>query len=375
MAQVTATRESAAPGPATHRRSYLGMTAAVVLLHVIGWGTLILLVAPHHYQVGGDVFGVGLGLTAYTLGLRHAFDADHIAAIDNTTRKLKEEQGSHPVSVGFWFSLGHSTVVFVMVLLLALGLKALAGDIKNGGSSLEHVTSVFGASVSGVFLLLIGGINLGILLHIVRVFLRMGRGEYNEAELEEHLSQRGFMNRMLGGLTRTVRKPIHIYPIGVLFGFGFDTVTEVALLVIAGTAATSLPWYAVLCLPILFTAGMAFLDSLNGAFMNSAYGWAFAKPVRKVFYNMIVTSLSVVVAMVIGLIELIGVLAERMDLTSGPLGWAATLNLNYVGYAIVGVFVLTWVVALSVWHFGRIDERWGAKLAQSPSTATDGSRP
>jgi high-affinity nickel-transport protein len=362
LASYVSPRRSSVRGS---RRPIIGMYAVVALLHVLGWGTLALFVAPQGYQVGGGAFGLGLGLTAYTLGMRHAFDADHIAAIDNTTRKLREERGAQPVSVGFWFSLGHSTVVVVMVALLAFGLRALGSAVQSPDSVVDRYAGVFGASVSGVFLLLIGGVNLAILGNILRVFLRMRRGEYDEAELEEQLNNRGAMNRLFRGVMRGIRRPFHIYPVGVLFGFGFDTVSEIALLALAGTSATvaGLPWYAILTLPVLFAAGMSLLDTTDGAFMNSAYGWAFARPVRKVFYNLTVTALSVVVAIVIGLVELVGVLASQLSVHDGPIAWIGGLSLNYVGFGIVAVFAAVWLLALAVWRFARVEERWNARLA------------
>ncbi|HEX3790754.1 MAG TPA: HoxN/HupN/NixA family nickel/cobalt transporter, partial [Pseudonocardiaceae bacterium] len=305
------------------------------------------------------VFGLGLGLLAYSLGLWHAFDADHIAAIDNTTRKLMTDGGKRPVSVGFWFSLGHSSIVFGLCFLLGIGVRALIGQVSNDGSTLHTVTGLVGTLVSGVFLLLIGLLNLVVLRHIMKVFRGMRHGDFDEAELERRLAERGAMNRLLSGLTKSVRKPWQMYPIGLLFGLGFDTATEVALLVLAGGAAVvALPWYAVLTLPILFAAGMSLLDSIDGCFMNFAYGWAFANPVRKVFYNVTITSLSVLVALVIGLVELLGLLAGQLNINSGPLAWVAGLDLNYVGYVIVGLFVVVWLIALAVWRFGRIEERW-----------------
>jgi high-affinity nickel-transport protein len=354
--------------------SIIGMSAFVLLLHVVGWGVLLGFVAPHAYDVGGgEVFGVGLGLTAYTLGMRHAFDADHIAAIDNTTRKLMTE-GKRPLSVGFWFSLGHSSIVFGLVVLLALGVKALVGQVENDSSQLQQTTGLIGTLVSGTFLYLIGILNLIVLIGILRVFREMRRGAYDEAALEEQLNNRGLMNRVLGGVTRAVTKPWHMYPVGLLFGLGFDTATEVGLLVLAGgAAALSLPWYALLTLPILFAAGMSLLDSIDGCFMNFAYGWAFSKPVRKVFYNLTITGLSVAVALIIGTIELISILTEKFSIATGPLAAIASLDLNYLGYAIVGIFVLTWIVAVSVWKFGRIEERWTAGLSDGESAATVGS--
>ena len=338
------------------------MGGFVLLLHVVGWGLLIGVVAPQEYRVAGQLFGVGLGVTAYTLGMRHAFDADHIAAIDNTTRKLMGE-GQRPLSVGFWFSLGHSSVVFVMVMLLALGIRALAGAIEDGDSTLQHVTSLWGTSVSGVFLVVIGLLNLAALVGILRVARRMRTGHLDEAELERQLERRGFLARILGRVTRTVRKPWHMYPVGVLFGFGFDTVTEVGLLVVAGgAAAADLPWYAVLTLPVLFAAGMSLLDTADGALMNVAYGWAFHRPARKVYYNATVTALSVAVALGIGGVELVSVLTDRLGVTSGPLAWVGGIDLGNVGFWVVGLFAVTWVVALAVWRFGRIEERWSAAL-------------
>ena len=358
------------------RRSLAAMASFVVVLHVVGFGVLLGLVTPQHYHLGGDhpVFTVGVGILAYTFGLRHAFDADHIAAVDNATRKLLSDNlaaesagrpaGRKPLSLGFWFSLGHSTIVFALAFLLSIGVKSLIGPVEDDTSTLHTVTGLIGPSVSGLFLWILGLLNLAALLGILRVFREMRTGRYDEAELDRQLDSRGFMNRFLGGLTKSVRKPWHIYPIGVLFGLGFDTATEVGLLVMAGGAAAfNLPFYSILVLPILFAAGMCLMDTVDGVFMNYAYGWAFARPVRKVFYNITITSISVAVALVIGTIELIGVLADRLSITSGPLAAIANVNLDYAGYAIVGLFVLAWVIALSVWHFGRIEERWSADLS------------
>jgi len=353
------------------RRSLFGMFGFIVLLHVAGFGILLGLVVPEHYRLGGDnpVFTVGVGILAYTFGLRHAFDADHIAAVDNTTRKLLADRAvdpalKRPLSVGFWFSLGHSTIVFALAFLLSVGVKALAGPVEDQGSGLHSVTGLIGASVSGIFLWVLGILNLAVLLGIIKVFREMRRGQYDEAELERQLNKRGFMNRFLSGLTRSVRKPWHIYPVGVLFGLGFDTATEVGLLVLAGGAAAfNLPFYSILVLPILFAAGMCLMDTIDGVFMNAAYGWAFARPVRKVFYNITITTISVAVALIIGTIELIGVLAERADIHSGPIAAIADIPLDYAGYGIVLLFFGAWAVALAVWHFGRIEERWSSDLA------------
>jgi high-affinity nickel-transport protein len=339
------------------------MTAFVLLLHVVGWGTLIGIVAPQGLSVGtSGVFGIGLGVTAYTLGMRHAFDADHIAAIDNTTRKLLTD-GQKPVSVGFWFSLGHSSVVFGLCFLLAMGVKSLVGQVEDGHSALQNTLGLVGTSVSGTFLILIGILNLVVLVKILRVFQGMRQGDFDEVELDHHLSQRGFLNRILGGVTKAVRKPRHMYPVGLLFGLGFDTATEVSLLVLAGGAAAfSLPWYAILCLPVLFAAGMSLLDSIDGVFMIFAYGWAFSQPVRKIYYNIVITGLSVAVALVIGVIEIASIVVQRLGITEGPLAAIGGIDLNSVGFVIVGVFVLTWLVAIVVWHVGSIEEKWSQNL-------------
>lgn len=344
-------------------RSLAGMALAVLGLHLVGWVALIGFVAPQHYDLGNQAFSVGLGITAYTLGMRHAFDADHIAAIDNTTRKLRSD-GGRPLSVGFWFSLGHSSVVFALVALLAVGVRSLAGQMEDESSSLQQTTGLVGLAISGSFLLLLGLINLVILLGIVKVFRRMRSGTYDEASLEDQLNNRGFMNRILRGVTRTVRKPWHMYPVGLLFGLGFDTASEVSLLVIAGgAAAVQVPWYAMLTLPVLFAAGMSLLDTVDGSFMNFAYGWAFSNPVRKVYYNMTITALSVMAALIIGGIELTAIVVDEMDIATGPLATIAQFDLNLVGYAVAGLFVTTWLAAVAVWRFGRIEEKWSAELA------------
>ena len=342
-------------------RSLTMMATVVVGLHVLGVFLLLVL----HYSLGrSGAFLIGTGVTAYTLGLRHAFDADHIAAIDNTTRKLMAE-GKRPMSVGFWFSLGHSSVVFALTFLLALGVRALGGQVTRPGSTLHAVTGWVGTGVSGTFLYLIAGINLAILLGIVRVFLGMRRGVYSEEELEVQLDSRGLMNRYFGRFTRAISSPWQMYPVGVLFGLGFDTATEVGLLFLAaGAAGAGLPFYAILCLPILFAAGMSLLDTIDGSLMNFAYGWAFSKPVRKVFYNLTITGLSVAVALVIGTIELVGLLASKLGAQGSFWAWWENVDVNTLGLIIAGMFVVTWVLALLVWRLGRVEERFGASLRE-----------
>ncbi|MFF9427927.1 HoxN/HupN/NixA family nickel/cobalt transporter [Streptomyces sp. NPDC004290] len=358
----------------TEWRRVAGMAAFIAALHVIGWFTLVAVVAPEHYSLGEKTFGIGIGVTAYTLGMRHAFDADHIAAIDNTTRKLMHE-GQRPLSVGFWFSLGHSSIVFALAVLLSLGIKALAGPVENDDSRLHDITGWIGTTVSGVFLYAIAIINLVILAGIWKVFREMRSGHFDEAALEERLDNRGFMNRILGRLMKSITKPWQMYPLGLLFGLGFDTATEIALLVLAGTgAASGLPWYAILCLPVLFAAGMSLLDTIDGSFMNFAYGWAFSKPVRKVYYNLTITGLSVAVALIIGTVELLGLVGEKLDLHGPFWDWVGGLDLNVIGYLIVGLFVLTWIVALAVWRFGRIEEKWTAGLAHAPGDGEASAR-
>jgi nickel/cobalt transporter (NiCoT) family protein len=353
-------------------RTVAGMALVVGGLHALGFFLLFAFVVPRHFDLGASgVFGVGIGITAYTLGLRHAFDADHIGAIDNTTRKLMAD-GKRPVSVGFFFSLGHSTIVFLLALLFTVGIRGLSGAVADDGSWLHSTTGLIGPTVSGTFLWVIGVLNLLVLISIIKIFRRMRHGHYSEAELEDQLNNRGFMNRFYKRATNAVREPWQMYPVGLLFGLGFDTATEIALLATAGAAAAGgLPVYAILCLPILFAAGMSLLDSIDGAFMNFAYGWAFSKPVRKIFYNITITWLSVVVALVIGTIELMSVFADKLSLTGQPWDFVSGLDLNYVGYAIVALFVLTWVVALAVWHLGHIEEKWSAQVRPSSGLARD----
>ncbi|HVT64394.1 MAG TPA: HoxN/HupN/NixA family nickel/cobalt transporter [Mycobacteriales bacterium] len=346
-----------------------GMVAFIVGLYAAGF-SLLAAAIPGHYVVshhGGHVqlFGLGTGILALTLGMRHAFDADHISAIDNTTRKFMAD-GQRPMSVGFFFSLGHSSVVFAMTVLLNLGIRAFDSQVSHGGSSLHTVTGIVGTSVSGTFLYLIAAVNLVILVSIVRVFLELRRGHYDEAELERQLNQRGLMNRFFGGLVGRVDSPAKMYFVGLLFGLGFDTATEVALLVLSGTAvASGLPFWAILSLPLLFAAGMTTFDLLDGCFMNFAYGWAFSKPIRKVYYNITITGLSVVVAFLIGTIEILGLIGNQLSLSGSFWHAMSSFDINSAGFIIVGLFAVTWMLALAVWRFGNVEARWEDAAARN----------
>jgi high-affinity nickel-transport protein len=349
---------------AAERRRAAIMGMAVLAMHVIGFAVLLLLVVPHHYALAaGGVFGLGLGITAYTLGLRHAFDADHIAAIDNITRRLTAD-GGRPLTVGFFFSLGHASVVMAVGLLVGLGVRGLGGSLADPGSPLHTFGSLVGPLVSGTFLLAIGVVNAIAWARILRARRRIRSGAYDESELDRELDSRGLITRLCRRATAAVDAPWKAYPLGMLFGLGFDTATEIALLIVAGGAtAAGVPLYAIACLPILFAAGMTFLDTLDGLFMTFAYDWTFGKPARKVFYNLAVTGLTVAVAVGIGAIQLASALSDRVSPGGGVWEALAGIDLNLAGYAIVGLFALTWVVALAVWRLGRIEERWSTQTS------------
>jgi high-affinity nickel-transport protein len=346
----------------------VGMYSVVALLHVVGFLGFLIFVVPSHYKG----LGFGVAFTAYTLGLRHAFDADHISAIDNTTRKMINERRldpdkPRPFAFGFFFSLGHSTIVVAIGVGLVIAEKTVFRAVSHNGSGLEQFGGLFGTIVSASFLFLIGLLNLIILGGIVKVFRSMRRGEYNEAELESQLENRGFFYRFFGTWLRSINKEWQMYPVGVVFGMGFDTATEVALLATTAFLASSgsIPWYAIMCLPILFTAGMSLMDTTDGLFMNVAYGWAFFNPVRKVYYNLAVTGLSVAICFFIGAIEVLGLLPVEINglsSTHGFWGVMANFNINTAGFIIVGMFVITWAGALVIWRFGHIEEKWGARL-------------
>ena len=337
------------------------MFASILLLHVIGFGVFIAFVVPGHYKG----LGIGVSILAYTLGLRHAFDADHISAIDNTTRKLMNE-GKRPLSVGYFFSLGHSTIVVAIGAGIVIAEKSVYRAVSHQGSGLEQFGGVFGTIVSATFLYVIALLNIVILAGILKVFASMRRGEYDEAELERQLQNRGFFFRFFGKWMKAITKEWQIYPVGVVFGMGFDTATEVMLLATTAVLASkALPWYSIMCLPILFTAGMTLMDTADGCFMNAAYGWAFFNPVRKVFYNLAITGLSVAICFFIGTIEVLGLLPKELNWHGRFWVDMEGFNINTAGFVIVGLFIATWAGAVAIWRYGHVEEKWSEKLKES----------
>ncbi len=342
-------------------RRMAAMFGFILFLHVSG-ALLMWKATTGDYELAdGTLFGWGTAALAYTLGMRHAFDADHISAIDNTTRKLMSE-GQRPLAVGFFFSLGHSSVVAGLAILLNFGIKAVGSQLKDEDSALHHYAGVIGLTVSGTFLMIIAILNLIILVSIVSVFFKMRQGLYNEEELEKHLNSRGLLMRFFGPIARRIDKSWKMYPLGILFGLGFDTATEIGLLVLAGSSVIAgLPWWAVISLPLFFAGGMSLLDTIDGSFMNFAYGWAFSKPVRKVYYNIVITGLSVAVALYVGGLEILQVISGQLELSGGIWDFVNEFNLNSAGYFIVGAFVVVWSIALILWRFGKIEDRWHNK--------------
>ena len=337
-----------------------GLFGSVAVLHLLGWGIMLVLVAPRYPVM------LGLGGLAYTFGLRHAFDADHISAIDNTTRKLLQE-GKKPLGVGFFFSLGHSTVVFLIAVALGIATQFVQSNIVNGSGELKSVGGLIGTGVSGAFLLLIGILNLIIFLDIVGLFRRMKSGEFDRRELEHELVAGGLLTRIFGRLFRLITASWQMYLVGFLFGLGFDTASEISLLAIsAGAAAQHLPLYALISLPLIFAAGMSLMDTADGAFMSRAYSWAFSNPVRKVFYNLTMTGLSVFVALFVGLIEVTQLLVKWLGL--GGSFWTAVAHIDFgvVGIVIVIAFVASWAGAFAFYRAGHVEERWSSSLRLPP---------
>lgn len=324
--------------------------AVVAVLHLLGWGGLLVVTRTPGLVGSGDALGLGLGLTAYLLGVRHAFDADHVAVIDATTRTLAD-QGRRPLTVGFWFSLGHSSVVVAMALLVVAGAQVAAALLDDGAAVRDGLATV-GSGVAGVVLWVLGLVNLAALVGLLRVRRRHTAGTLTAHELARSVQPTGGVARLLGRLTRGVRHPAQVYPVGLLMGLGFDTASEVALLVLAATAAVTLPWYAVLALPLLFTAGMTLFDTLDGAFMSVAYGWALDRPLRALTYNLAITALTVTIALAVGTAQLASVLRGALGLGDPVTGWFAGLVTERVGAAAVVLFVLVWLGALA-WAAAR----------------------
>ncbi len=332
------------------KKNWAGYVGFVILLHVLG------VIGLYSVAKTAPAFW-GIGLLAYTLGMRHAFDVDHIAAIDNTVRKLVQQK-KNPLGVGFYFSLGHSSVVFLMAIATAVSVKWAERELPW----LQSYGGVIGASVSGLFLVLIGVLNLFILINLYRLFRQFRNGEHKDDEFEELLQSRGLFAKMLKPLFAFIGKSWHVYPLGFLFGLGFDTASEIALLAISANAAKeAIPFIGIISLPLLFAAGMSLFDTADGMFMTKAYRWAFHTPVRKLYYNLIVTTLAVVAALIIGLIELGQVLSEKMGMEGGFWTWLQELNFGILGYILVGLFVVAWIVSVGIWKWFKIEERWSAK--------------
>ena len=369
-------RRSFAAMTARERARLTAMYGVIAGLHVAGFVIVFAFVVPSHYKG----LGAGVAVLAYTLGLRHAFDADHISAIDNCTRKvLAERQGTgapRPLGFGFFFALGHSTVVVAVGAGVVVAEKTVFGAVSASGSGLERFGGLFGTVVSAAFLLLIGLLNLVVLAGIVRVFASMRRGGYDEAELERQLANRGFFARFFGSWMKVITREWQLYPVGVVFGLGFDTATEVALLATTALLASQhIPWYAIVCLPVLFTAGMTLMDTTDGLFMNLAYGWAFFNPIRKVYYNLAITGLSVGICFVIGAIEVLSLLPQEVHglrRATGFWGLVSRFNINTAGFVIVGLFLATWLAALLIWRYARIEEKWSrAASPEHPAAPHD----
>jgi nickel/cobalt transporter (NiCoT) family protein len=344
------------------------MFGFILALNAAGWLIYVLVVMPHHidYRGYGGTRGLGVGLgvamTAWFLGFRHAFDADHISCIDNCTRKLMAD-GKRPLGTGFFFSFGHSTVIVAVGVGITFAARAVFGAVVDPSSAYETAGGAAGTILSASFLYLIAILNLIVLAGIFKVFREMRRGSYDESELESQLQARGLMYRFFGRFMQSINHTWQLYFVGLVFGIGFDTATEVVLLAATAYAAIQgLPYYAVLALPALFSGGMMLFDTLDGCFMNFAYGWAFARPVRKVYYNLVITGLSIGAAFIIGTIEILGVLTSEAHLHGSFWNVMATFNINLAGLCIAGMFVLVWIIALAYWKWGKVEARWSTNV-------------
>ncbi|HZR42910.1 MAG TPA: HoxN/HupN/NixA family nickel/cobalt transporter [Ktedonobacteraceae bacterium] len=328
------------------RRKILGIYALLIGFNIIAWA-----LAFAGFSVRYPAL-LGTALLAYTFGLRHSVDADHISAIDNVTRKLMQEK-KRPIAVGFFFSLGHSSVVVLLSIAIAVAASVIQTDIP----ALKNAGGLIGTSVSALFLYLIAIINLLVLWEVFQTFRKVQRGEeYNDQTLDEFLNQRGLMGRFFRPLLRVVDRSWKMYPIGFLFGLGFDTATEVGLLGISAAAAgKGLPIPYILIFPLLFTAGMCLLDTTDGILMLGAYGWAFVKPIRKLYYNLNITLVSVLVALVVGTIEIISIVSGLLNLSGGI--WDAVGNLDFglLGAIIIGIFILSWIVSTLIYKIRGYD--------------------
>jgi high-affinity nickel-transport protein len=335
------------------------MLTAILGVNALGWGIFVLAILPRHFQYKELGVGIGVAVTAWTLGLRHAFDADHIAAVDDTVRFMLQK-GKRPLGVGFFFSLGHSTVVMALAIGIALAATAVKAELPQ----LRNMGAIIGASVSGTFLWIIGILNLLVLLDILKIWHTAKSGTHSHAHVEALLQKRGLLNRLFGGrLQKLMSHSWQMYPLGLLFGLGFDTASEVGLLAMtAGASAGNLPVPAVLCLPILFASGMTVMDTTDGVLMCKAYDWAFLNPLRKIFYNITTTGLSVAVALLVGTIELLQVLIGMLGLHGRFFDFIAGLNFGMMGYLIVGMFLVAWALSVGYWKFGRVEQRYSMSL-------------
>jgi len=354
----------------------IGVLGTVAALHIIGWGLFIHYNSMPQFHNLADhthtLIYAGAGALAYSFGLRHAFDADHISAIDDTTR-LMLAKGKKPLGVGLFFSLGHSTIV----LALSVGIAFASKQAVKFQHNFAETGSIIGASVSAFFLYLVGILNLIILVGIIKVWRQAKSGKFSHEHLNQLLNERGLFNRIFRGFFKKgFDHSWQLYPIGVLFGLGFDTATEVGLLGLSATAAIgtvggSLPPLAIIALPFIFAAGMSLMDSLDGIFMTKAYAWAFTSPLRKIYYNLTTTGISIFVALVIGTIELVGVLADKTSIAKHqPFTWIASIQLNAIGYWIVASFIATWIGSVLIWKFGRYEERYSSGIQETEHTHT-----